>query len=175
MRWVRALRARYRRLLLFSGVGTLPLLFFLSTPGPVPLHADRFPTAADPPAVEAPAPKPAARPEARPAAKPASRPAALPPAEPGVASYYSPALEGNPTASGEPYDPAELTAAHRTLPIGTRVRVTNVRNGKTVVVRVNDRGPFVGRRVIDLSHAAARQLGMLRSGLARVRLDKLPS
>lgn len=91
----------------------------------------------------------------------------------GEASYYSEELAGNPTASGEPFDPAKLTAAHRTLPLGSRLRVTNTRNGKSVVVRVNDRGPFSGRRIIDLSYAAARQIGMVRSGTARVRIELL--
>ncbi len=170
LRRLRAGLARYRRLLFVTGGGMLPLLLFLSAPGPAPLYPARV-AAADTTAVEAPPPQPAARP----APEPARNPAAPSPPGPVVASYYSPALEGNPTASGEPYDPDELTAAHRTLPMGTRVRVTNVRNGRSVVVRVNDRGPFIARRVIDLSHAAARQLGMLRSGVARVRLEKLPS
>lgn len=93
--------------------------------------------------------------------------------EPGEASYYNDALSGQPTASGEPYDPAALTAAHRTLPFGTRVRITNLRNGKTVNVRINDRGPFIAGRVIDLSRAAARHLGMVRRGIADVHLHLL--
>lgn len=93
----------------------------------------------------------------------------------GPASYYGTELAGNPTASGERFDPAKLTAAHRTLPLGSRVRVTNVRTGASVVVRINDRGPFHGQRVIDLSHAAARQIGMLRRGTARVRMELLDS
>jgi rare lipoprotein A len=75
------------------------------------------------------------------------------------------------TASGETYSPAKLTAAHRTLPFGTLVRVTNLANGRTIVVRINDRGPFVKNRVIDLSHAAAQQLQF--SGLAPVSLETL--
>lgn len=89
----------------------------------------------------------------------------------GRASFYGEELAGNPTATGEPFDPAKLTAAHRTLPLGSRVRVTNIRSGKSVVVRINDRGPFHGERVIDLSKAAARTIGMLRQGTARVRLE----
>lgn len=91
----------------------------------------------------------------------------------GEASYYGDELAGRPTASGEPFDPARLTAAHRTLPMGTRLRVTNVRNGKSVVVRVNDRGPFSGNRTLDLSYAAARQIGMIQTGASRVRMEIL--
>jgi rare lipoprotein A len=91
----------------------------------------------------------------------------------GLASYYADKYQGRKTANGETFDTAKLTAAHRTLPFGTRVRVTNVDNGKSVDVRINDRGPFVAGRVIDLSPAAARQLDMLRAGVVRVRLDVL--
>ena len=91
----------------------------------------------------------------------------------GEASYYAEELAGSPTASGEAFDPGKLTAAHRTLPLGTRVRVTNVRSGESVVVRINDRGPFSGHRVIDLSKAAARQIGLLSAGTGRVRLEVL--
>ena len=77
------------------------------------------------------------------------------------------------TASGEPYRAVKLTAAHRTLPFGTLLRVTNVRNGRSVVVRVNDRGPFHARRVVDLSRAAAAELGLVRRGRGQVRLDVL--
>ena len=91
--------------------------------------------------------------------------------EEGVASWYADSLDGNPTASGEPYDRNDLTAAHRTLPFDTRVRVTNLENGKEAVVRINDRGPHVKGRVIDVSGAAAERLGLIDSGTARVRLD----
>jgi rare lipoprotein A len=92
----------------------------------------------------------------------------------GYASYYSDTLEGNPTASGAPYDPTELTAAHRTLPLGTRVAVTRTDTGRSVVVLVNDRGPYAGtRRIVDLSRAAARRLDMLRAGVVPVRLEVL--
>lgn len=91
----------------------------------------------------------------------------------GEASFYARMLEGRPTASGERYRGEELTAAHRTLPFGTLLRVTNLANGRTVVVRVNDRGPFHRSRILDLSRAAAEQLGMVRRGLARVRLEVL--
>lgn len=92
----------------------------------------------------------------------------------GYASYYSGSLEGNATASGEPYDPSALTAAHRTLPLGTRISVTRTDTGRTVVVLVNDRGPYAGtRRIVDLSRAAARRLDMLRAGVVPVRLEVL--
>lgn len=91
----------------------------------------------------------------------------------GDASYYGNELAGRPTASGESFNPETLTAAHRTLPFGTRLRVTNTSNGKSVTVRVNDRGPFSGKRVLDLSHSAARQIGMLQRGTARVRMQVL--
>jgi rare lipoprotein A len=86
----------------------------------------------------------------------------------GTASFYR---QGSRTASGEKFDPNELTAAHRTLPFGTRVRVTNVSTGRSVTVRVNDRGPFIDGRVIDVSHAAAESLGMTGKGVAKVKLD----
>ncbi|HVS15897.1 MAG TPA: septal ring lytic transglycosylase RlpA family protein [Thermoanaerobaculia bacterium] len=95
------------------------------------------------------------------------------PAGEGEASYYHSSLEGRPTASGEAYRGSSLTAAHRTLPLGSRVRVTHLGNGKSVVVRINDRGPFHGRRSIDLSRAAASRLDMLDRGRARVRLELL--
>jgi rare lipoprotein A len=91
----------------------------------------------------------------------------------GRASYYGERFRGRRTASGERFDPDALTAAHRTLPFGTRLRVTNLRTGRSVVVRVTDRGPFHGSRVIDLSKAAARRIGMVRSGTARVRIERL--
>jgi rare lipoprotein A len=89
----------------------------------------------------------------------------------GTASYYADSLQGNPTASGEPYDKDALTAAHRSLPFGTRVKVTNLGNGKSVVVRINDRGPHVESRIIDVSGAAASKLGMISSGTAEVKLE----
>jgi len=91
----------------------------------------------------------------------------------GMASYYGDELAGNRTASGEPFNPGQLTAAHRSLPFGSMVRVTNTSNGDSVVVRINDRGPFSHGRVIDVSRAAAREIGMHRSGTARVKLALL--
>lgn len=91
----------------------------------------------------------------------------------GMASYFSREMAGNRTANGERCDPDTLTAAHRTAPFGSRIRVTSLSTGKSVVVRINDRGPFSGGRVIDLSHAAAREIGMHRTGTARVSLTQL--
>lgn len=91
----------------------------------------------------------------------------------GVASWYGPGFHGNATASGEVYDQDELTAAHRTLPLGTRAMVTNLDNRRSVEVRINDRGPFAKDRVIDLSRAAARAVGMIGPGTARVRIEVL--
>ena len=86
----------------------------------------------------------------------------------GVASFYT---EGQQTASGEKFDTNDLTAAHPTLPFGTRLRVTNVATGRSVTVRINDRGPYVPGRVVDVSHSAADALGMVGSGIAKVKLD----
>jgi hypothetical protein len=91
----------------------------------------------------------------------------------GVASWYGPGFHGNPTASGEFYNQYALTAAHPTLPLGTPVEVTNLANGKSVRVRITDRGPFVRGRAIDLSHRAAQRLGMVKAGLSRVRIKPL--
>jgi rare lipoprotein A len=90
--------------------------------------------------------------------------------ERGVASWYGPKFHGNVTASGERFDMHALTAAHRTLPIATDVEVTNLRNGKSIVVRINDRGPFVDRRIIDLSYAAGHALGLLGAGTELVEV-----
>jgi peptidoglycan lytic transglycosylase len=93
----------------------------------------------------------------------------------GKASWYGQEFAQRPTASGEPFDPNGLTAAHRTLPLGSRLRVTNLHNGKTVEVTITDRGPFCAHRDIDLSYGAARALGMLRRGIARVAIELLES
>jgi rare lipoprotein A len=89
----------------------------------------------------------------------------------GLASWYGRFHHGLRTASGEIFDMGELTAAHRTLPLGSRLRVTNLENGRTVRVRVNDRGPYIDGRVVDLSREAARVLGMVGRGVVPVRLD----
>lgn len=91
----------------------------------------------------------------------------------GIASFYGSRFAGRPTASGERFDPGGLTAAHRTLPFGSMVRVTDDRTGKSVTVRINDRGPFHGERIIDLSREAARQIGLIQRGRATVRLALL--
>jgi rare lipoprotein A len=102
----------------------------------------------------------------------ATRPAAAKPAATdgsvGIASFYK--YESR-TASGEQFNPRELTAAHRTLPFGTRLRVTNVATGQSVTVRVNDRGPFIPGRVVDVSHSAAEVLGMIDRGITKVKLE----
>jgi rare lipoprotein A len=91
----------------------------------------------------------------------------------GMASWYGPGFHGRRTASGERFNAGDLTAAHRYLPFGTRVRVTNARTGRSVVVRINDRGPFSGGRVIDLSRGAAAAIGVFQSGVAPVLLEVL--
>lgn len=91
----------------------------------------------------------------------------------GQASFYGRELAGNRTASGERFDPAALTAAHRSLPLGSLLRVTNHSNGRSVVVRVNDRGPVSKSRIIDMSYGAATALAMVRAGKALVTLELL--
>jgi rare lipoprotein A len=94
-------------------------------------------------------------------------------AEVGQASWYGPKFHGRKTASGEIFDQSEYTAAHPKLPLGSRVRVINLENDKSVEVEINDRGPFVPGRIIDLSRAAARALGMLEDGITQVRVELL--
>jgi rare lipoprotein A len=96
------------------------------------------------------------------------------PYEVGTASWYGQDFEGKPTASGEPYNMFELTAAHPSLPLGTLVKVTNLRNRRAVVVRINDRGPVVDGRIIDVSYSAAKVLNFQSRGVQRVRLDVMP-
>src|SRR3954467_11404375 len=91
----------------------------------------------------------------------------------GIASFYGQKYQGRRTASGEVYDMRKMTAAHRSLPFGVNVRVTDLSNNRAVIVRINDRGPFVRNRIIDLSLAAARQLGIVQHGSAQVRLEIL--
>lgn len=93
--------------------------------------------------------------------------------EEGVASYYADEFNGRMTSNGETFDMHELTAAHRTLPFNTKVRVTNLVNGRFVVVRINDRGPFKDDRIIDLSLAGAKEIGLISSGTAKVRVEVL--
>ncbi len=119
------------------------------------------PLAADPATIR---PIPEQQPEAEPAAQEIGG---------GMASWYGSRFAGKPTASGERFDPSDYTAAHRSLPFGSRVRVTNSRTGESVVVRINDRGPFSGGRVIDVSRAAASELGLIGPGHAEVTLALL--
>ena len=118
--------------------------------------------------------KPEAKPEAKPETKPGTKPEAAPSTgQTGEASWYGEPHHGRRTASGETYDMYQLTAAHPTLPLGTRVLVTNLKNGRAVEVRINDRGPHVPGRVIDLSFAAAQQLGVASGGTIPVRIRVL--
>jgi rare lipoprotein A len=91
--------------------------------------------------------------------------------EVGVASWYGEAFQGNPTASGEPYDMNGLTAANKSLPLGTQIKVTNLKNNRTLVLKVNDRGPYVRGRFLDVSKQAAKQLGFEYAGLAKVQME----
>jgi len=93
----------------------------------------------------------------------------------GIASWYGPDFHGNPTANGEKYSMYEMTAAHKTLPMNTIVKVTNINNGLVAIVRINDRGPFHEKRIIDLSKAAAKKIDMIGTGTASVRLEILGS
>jgi rare lipoprotein A len=103
--------------------------------------------------------------------KPATKSKKSKPYQVGTASWYGSYFHGKETASGEPFNMYDLTAAHPTLPLGTYVKVTNLRNGRTLVVRVNDRGPVIEGRIIDLSYEAARELDLKNQGIQRVRLD----
>ena len=89
----------------------------------------------------------------------------------GVASWYGEKFHGRKTSSGEIFDMYKLTAAHKSLPLGTRVRVTNLKNRKSVIVKINDRGPFVRGRIIDLSYGAAKKIGMVDDGVVKVRVE----
>ena len=89
----------------------------------------------------------------------------------GVASWYGPGFHGRKTASGERFDQNDFTAAHRKLPLGSEVKVTNLENGRSITVEINDRGPYAKGRVLDLSKAAARKLGMVENGVAKVRIE----
>ncbi len=143
------------RRLLARGVAIAVVVIFGAAPGPASSWSPNYKTGAGVAAV------PAVRPNAR-------------PYQVGTASWYGDYFEGKPTASGEPYNMYDLTAAHPTLPLGTLVRVTNLRNHRTVVVRINDRGPIVPGRIIDVSFGAARTLRFQNRGIQRVRLDVVP-
>lgn len=122
------------------------------------------PPESTPPTPAPPAPPPVSQPSTRDAAGVNQR---------GRVSYYGEDFAGKKTASGEPFDPAALTMAHRTLPFGTRVRVTNLENQRSVDVVVNDRGPYVSGRIADLSRAAARRIGMVVDGVVEALLEVL--
>ena len=117
------------------------------------------------PVLQAPAPQ---RHEAAPAGKPATT-------QIGTASWYGPGFHGRETASGETFNQYALTAAHRTLPLGTEAKVTNLDTGQSVHVKINDRGPYVPGRHLDLSHAAAKQIGLTKKGVAKVKIEVKPS
>jgi len=91
----------------------------------------------------------------------------------GKASYYGDEFHGRKTASGEIFNKWDYTCAHKTLPFGSKVKVTNLKNNKSVIVKINDRGPFVKGRIIDLSYAAAKKIGMIRYGVVKVKIEKL--
>lgn len=93
----------------------------------------------------------------------------------GLASWYGPGFHGRRTASGERFNQRDLTCAHRTLPFGTKLKVTNLRNGQELILTVNDRGPYVRNRIVDVSREAARQLDFLHQGTTRVRVETFPS
>jgi len=121
-------------------------------------------------------PVPQAHEEAAPAPAPEAQEEAAPAGEPettqvGTASWYGPGFHGQETASGETFDQHALTAAHRTLPLGTEAKVTNLETGQSVHVTINDRGPYVQGRQLDLSQAAAKQIGLTKQGLAKVKIE----
>ena len=164
-----------------TGAAVLAMLFALrpqSAPAPEPIPLGKGQAGVRTVATAPPAAPEAATPlvpaEEPVAGEPAAEEVAGQPIQGGEASYYGEELAGNPTASGEPFRPEALTAAHRTLPLGSRIRVTNLRTDESVIVRVNDRGPFARDRVLDLSKAAAREIGMLKRGTAKIRMELLP-
>ncbi|HSX80051.1 MAG TPA: septal ring lytic transglycosylase RlpA family protein, partial [Candidatus Saccharimonadia bacterium] len=121
-------------------------------------------------------PVPPAHEEATPAPAPAAPEEAAPPGKPETtqvvtASWYGPGFHGQETASGETFDQNALTAAHRTLPMGTEAKVTNLETGQSVTVTINDRGPYVPGRQLDLSQAAAKQIGLTKKGVAKVKIE----
>ena len=169
-----------RRVLTFKRTGVLAVLIAAATlplSGPVHAGTEMIAVAAVQPAgTEAISAQPIPGPNAAtalPVPTPVEalyEPPVYQPIGSGMASYYGPELAGARTASGARFDPAALTAAHRTLPFGTRVQVTNAATGDSVIVTINDRGPFHGNRVIDLSQAAAQEIGIARMGSGLVQL-----
>ena len=144
----------------FTTMALIACTTFAQTPPPAPAAP------AAPAATTAPAPTPA---PAAPAAAPAPQSASE--GETGLAAVYSDKLNGRKTASGEVYDRIKLTTAHKTLPFGTKVKITNLKNNKSVVLRVNDRGPTQAGRVVDISPAAAKAIGISTKGMAEVRVE----
>jgi rare lipoprotein A len=140
---------------LFQGCALMPKGSLSRTPGSLPTAAPAAVKATSP-KLDSTAPKPTREPKM---------------SEIGHASWYGPGFAGKTTASGEAFDQKEFIAAHRTLPFGSKVRVVNLDNDKSVVVEIKDRGPFVEGRIIDVSQAAANALGMVQAGLARVRIE----
>lgn len=126
-------------------------------------HEEPMPYAATPVAREEATPVSQAR-ESVPAATPVTT-------QTGTASWYGPGFHGKETASGETFDQHDMTAAHPTLPLGTEAKVTNLETGQSVHVEINDRGPYVGDRKIDLSQAAARKIGLIKKGVAKVKIE----
>jgi rare lipoprotein A len=133
-------------------------------PVPLPSVPHAHEEAAPAPVPQAPAPQTQ---EAAPAGKPATT-------QIGTASWYGPGFHGRETASGETFNQHALTAAHRTLPLGTEAKVTNLETGQSVHVTINDRGPYVQGRHLDLSQAAAKQIGLTRRGVAKVKIEAKP-
>jgi peptidoglycan lytic transglycosylase len=145
------------------------ILRFFASPGMLALAAVCLSACAGPPSGT---PTAALAPAVLPTEPPHTYPGRLPSfLQVGMASWYGDHFKRRPTASGEPFDPKDMTAAHRSLPLQTMARVTNLQNGRSILVRINDRGPYAGGRVIDLSRSAAAQLGMKQYGLARVRIE----
>lgn len=136
----------------------------IEAPSVAPERSGRLP--ASPESANVVAPQPEVRPD--PTIRRGGKPTLV-----GAASWYGPGFHGEKTASGRIFDQSRLTAAHKSLPLGSRVKVTNLNNGNSVEVEITDRGPFVRGRIIDLSEGAAKALGMLQSGIARVRIEKL--
>lgn len=133
-------------------------------PLPLPSVPRAHEEAAPEPVPQVPIPQ---TPEAAPAGKPATT-------QIGIASWYGPGFHGRETASGETFNQHTLTAAHRTLPLGTTAKVTNLETGQSVHVKINDRGPYVPGRHLDLSRAAARQIGLTKKGVAKVKIEARP-
>jgi rare lipoprotein A len=142
-----------------------------ATPGPAAPPGQPPAATTSPPAAEPGPPTPASAAEATPATPAADSAIGTGWTQTGIASWYGPGFQGRRTANGERFNTNELTAAHKTLPFGTRVRVRAVGSGKEVIVRINDRGPFIRGRIIDLSQAAARVLGI--AGVGQVLVERL--